>query len=165
MADADAPLSTSMLSMSLGFMSAARLTTLSCTEYRAVRVPAPLTTLAPPATELLASTTPSTTYSGSELPMSDETPRMRICAPPPGAPELVEMLAPAILPWSAFSTVCAGARCSSCAETTATALAAFWRRTEVVCPVTTSPSRLRMSWSSATLTAVCPAGTTTWRLV
>jgi hypothetical protein len=48
--------------------------------------------------------TPSTTISGSDAPRMVLMPRIWICAPPPGAPELVWMLAPATLPCSALST-------------------------------------------------------------
>ena len=52
--------------------------------------------------------TPSTTMSGSDAPITVLMPRIWICAPLPGAPELVWMFAPAILPWSALSTEVAG---------------------------------------------------------
>ena len=56
------------------------------------------------------------------------TPRIWICTPPPGAPELVWMLAPGTLPCSASSTVVAGARVSATLSTTAVDVGAFFLR-------------------------------------
>ena len=69
---------------------------------------AQLTALAPLGIATLLTTIPSTTYSGSTLPMMVETPRRLSWMPPPGAPELAWISAPGILPWSALSSVWVG---------------------------------------------------------
>ena len=52
-----------------------------------------------PFTPSLSIAIPSITIRGSLLALSDEPPRMRICAPPPGVPSLDMTLTPATLPW------------------------------------------------------------------
>src|SRR5258708_18920558 len=95
--DAAALFSTSMDSMSAGFTSARRLTMLSW-----VLAGAPPDALviefAPPGIETLLIRTPSTTNNGSPLSLSDVTPRIWICPPPPGAPLFMLMRAPTTLP-------------------------------------------------------------------
>src|SRR3954464_10265863 len=123
MAPADAPLRTSMLSMSAGLRSEMRFGAWSWLEGIAPRVPAFEIPFRPVEISELLRRTPSTTYRGLEFALIDVTPRSWIWAPPPGAPEFVEMTAPAILPCSAFSTVGEGARESCSAETWAIELA------------------------------------------
>ncbi len=81
-----------------------------------------------------------------------ETPRSRTCTPPPGAPEFVSIIAPAILPCTIFSIVSDGTRSSSAAFTVATAFARLRRDTLVACPVTTISSSASTSTSSRTST-------------
>ena len=88
-----------------------------------------------------------------------DTPRSCTWVPPPGAPEFCVMIAPAILPWSALSTVGADTRVSCSAETTETAFAAFRLETAVDVPVTTCASSWSTSFTSVTRMSFCPAGT------
>ncbi len=85
MAVADASLSTSMLSMSLGLMELSWFST------------------ALPLASDVGSGKPSTTYSGELLP-ADEIPRIRTDVPPapPGAPLLAVTVTPAARPCSAW---------------------------------------------------------------
>ena len=80
MAVADASFSTVKVSMSFGLIIAITLLT--------------------PVAVLLSMVSPSTTSSGSLLALSDEPPRMRICAPAPGEPPAVITSTPATLPTS-----------------------------------------------------------------
>src|SRR5690242_17445923 len=105
MAAADAPLRTSMLSMSLGLMSAMRLTWLSWVGFGLEPPTDSVTAYMPEAMATSLTSTPSMTYSGAVEPLMVDTPRRRSWMPPPGAPEFCWMLAPAILPDSAWSTV------------------------------------------------------------
>jgi hypothetical protein len=146
-----------MFSMSFGFRSAMRLTPLSCVDAFEPAA-APRTAFDPGWMASLLMITPSTMMSGSELPRIVLAPRMRNCAPPPGAPEFVAMFAPAILPWSAFSTVGVGARFSCSADTCATSFAALRRLIVVAAPVTTCVSSCRTSRLSWTTSSDCPAG-------
>ena len=82
--------------------------------------------------------TPSTTYSGCALPRIEEMPRMRTRFPPPGAPVLVEICAPAILPWNACSMLCVETLVTSSALTPATEFGKLRRAMPVACPVITT---------------------------
>src|SRR5213592_1485377 len=77
------------------------------------REPAPVTLLAPSEMASFEMMTPSITNSGCPLPRIDVTPRICICAPPPGAPLFIEIVAPGTLPCIACSSDCAGALVSS----------------------------------------------------
>ena len=66
------------------------------------------------------------------------TPRIRTCRPPPGAPELAVITAPATFPCSAFSTVWLCVRVSCSPPMDWTSFARFRRKTLVAWPVTTS---------------------------
>src|SRR2546426_510952 len=80
--------------------------------------------------------TPSTTYRGVYAPMIDVTPRRVTRAPPPGAPEFVEMSAPASFPCRDCSTVAVGTLTSCSAVTVETAFARFFFSMPVAWPVT-----------------------------
>jgi len=80
-----------------------------------------------------------------------DTPRRRICIPPPGAPELDWMLAPATLPCTAWSTVATGVRVSASVFTVATELARFLRATSLARPTTTISSTKLGSRAMVTL--------------
>ncbi len=153
MAAADAPFSTSMLWMSLGFRSAMRLTALSWVE---ALPPAAAAVMAFRllAIASLAITSPSTTISGSTPALIVVTPRRLIWPPPPGAPEFIWMSAPGIFPCSALSSVCVGARVTCAALTVVTAFARLRCSTPVASPVTTTASRLKTSGSRVTATLV-----------
>src|SRR5438876_4329555 len=146
-----------MFSMSLGLRSAIRLTWLSwvsegfdpCVDLVTAFWLEGMATLLP--------ATPSTTYSGSDEPLIDVTPRIRICIPPPGAPELAWMDAPTTFPCSACSTVCAETRATSSPLTVATAFARFRRSTPVACPVITTSDRRSGSRVRTARSSVCPA--------
>ncbi len=164
MAAAEGPLRISIVSMSFGFRSAMRFTGASWLE--ALEPPeARVTAFAPDGIATLLTITPSITYSGSEAPLIEETPRRLSCTPPPGAPELAVMFAPAIFPCSALSTLSEGVRFSSSLVMVATAFARLRRATVVAWPVTTIPSRFRTSSPSRTLAVFSPAATVTVRLV
>ena len=149
--------------MSLGFRSAIRFTALSC------GLGLPPAAAAVIASMLLwiasfAITMPSTTMSGSTPPLMVVTPRRLIWPPPPGAPEFIWIRAPGILPCSAPSIVCTGARFSCSVGTVVTALARFCCDTPVAWPVTTTASRLNTSCSRLTVAVDASAATGTWRL-
>src|ERR1044071_2439832 len=79
-AAAEAPLSTSRVSMSFGLRSAIRLTGLSWVSALTLVAPpaaAAVTALTPEPTEMFDTTTPSTTYSGDDWPLIVEMPRRR----------------------------------------------------------------------------------------
>lgn len=96
----------------------------------------------PEGIEALLTIMPSTTKSGSGLALIDETPRRRTCVPPPGAPSLRWMLAPATLPCRACSTVCAGTSLSSSPWTVAIETARCLRSVLDARPVTTISSAI-----------------------
>ncbi len=105
-------LSTSMDSISCGFKSATRFTRASWLPpmpAAVVRAPALVMELAPAETASLEMITPSTTKSGWPAPRIDVTPRICICAPPPGAPLFIAIIAPGTFPCNACSIDCAGA--------------------------------------------------------
>src|SRR5258705_4412335 len=103
-AAAEAPLSTSSVSMSFGFRSAIRLTALSWFDALPPAAVAVIA-FAPDGTATFEMITASITYSGDDWPLIVEMPRRRSCAPPPGAPELNWRFAPDTLPCIAPSTV------------------------------------------------------------
>ncbi len=140
-----------MFSMSAGLRSAMRLVGWSWLVEMPVAL-APVREFMPvPICELLTST-PSITYRGLALALIEVTPRSCTCEPPPGAPELVEMTAPGILPWSAFSIVGVGALLSCSPLTCAIELAALALDTLVVVPVMTCVSSCRTSFTMVTST-------------
>lgn len=75
--------------------------------------------------------------------MIDVTPRICTCVPPPGAPELVWMFAPATLPCIACSTLWAGTASMASARMVEMAFARFRRSTPVAWPVITISSSRR----------------------
>mgnify|MGYP006140148895 CR=1 FL=1 len=84
---------------------------------------------------------------------------MRSCMPPPGAPELLWMLAPATLPCSAWSTVEAGARLRSSVLTEATELATCLRASSLARPTTTISSTKVASSDTVTVSRLAPTVT------
>jgi len=159
MAAAEAPFRISMLAMSSGFRSEMRLVGAS---WLLALSPgsAWVTAFCPEGIDTSLTTTPSITHSGLEPPLMVFTPRMLICTPPPGAPELVAICAPGTFPCSALSTVCAGVRSTrSCPDTVATALARLRRATLVAWPVTTTWSSRSASVARRKVTDDCDAGT------
>ena len=148
--------------MSFGLMSAIRLTWFSWvgSGLEPPRAAVTGSLLGGIATSLMI--TPSTTYSGSAGELIEVTPRRRTWTPPPGAPELVWMSAPASLPWSCCSMLGVGTFSRSSALMVATAFGRFRRSMPVNCPVTTTSSSFTGSRASATsTTAAGPAGTAT----
>ena len=125
------------------------------------REPAPVTLLAPSEMASFEMMTPSITNSGCPLPRIDVTPRICICAPPPGAPLFIEIVAPGTLPCIACSSDCAGALVSSSFVTCTVAVVALRRSRVVAWPVTTTASSLKGSSSSVTATFDSPAFTVT----
>jgi len=96
----------------------------------------------------LLTTTPSTTYNGDEFALMEVMPRSWICDPPPGAPELVVMIAPGSLPCSAFSIIGVGAFTICSADSEDTDCAALALETDVAAPVMTTRSSSITSFSS-----------------
>ena len=103
--------------------------------------------------------TPSITYNGCVLPVSVDVPRRFTLTPPPGAPVFRRTFTPANCPLKAWSIVWVGALTKSSPVTTATALAAFRRLTDVTSPVTTTSSCLKISGSSAMFITPSPKAT------
>src|SRR5207247_9755449 len=95
-----------MFSMSLGLRSAIRLTWLSWVSEGFDPCVDLVTALWLEGMATMLTTTPSTTYRGSDEPWIDVTPRISICIPPPGAPDLDSTDAPPTLPCSACYTLC-----------------------------------------------------------
>jgi hypothetical protein len=56
---------------------------------------------------------PSMTYSGSEFPVIDDVPRMRMDSAPPGSLDAVVTETPGAVPWSTWSIDAIGARSSA----------------------------------------------------
>ncbi len=131
-----------MLAMSSGLRSARRLTALSWLE--AFWPPdADVIALASEAMAASLTICPSMTNSGEADALIEEMPRSCTCTPPPGAPELEEIVAPATLPASALSTVSCGTSLSCSLLTVEIALAAFCCEICVALPVTTSSCTCR----------------------
>src|SRR3989442_1266337 len=149
-----------MLWMSFGFRSAIGLTGLSWLDALPPAAAAVMAFMLLPIASF-AITTPSTTISGSTPALIVVTPRRLIWPPPPGAPEFICTSAPGILPCSALSSVCVGARTSWSAFTTVTAFARLRCSTPVAWPVTTTASRLNTSCSRLTCTVLWSDGTST----
>ena len=149
--------------MSFGLMSAIRLTPLSWLVAFDVFRFALVRALVPGWIASLLTMTPSMTYSGSDEPNTEVTPRRRTWLPPPGAPEFAMTCAPAIRPDSALSTDGDGTLAIWSAVTCATSFAAFCRAMLVAAPVMTCASSCRTSRTSATVTSVCVASTGTVR--
>ena len=114
----------------------------------------------PVAIDALLTRTPSTTYSGLDEPLMDVVPRSWICAPPPGAPEFVEITAPAIMPCIAFSMVGAGTSLTCALATVVMALAELTLEIVVVVPVITICSSWSTSFVSSILASVAVAVST-----
>ena len=98
----------------------------------ALREPAPVIVLAPSEMASFEMMTPSITNSGCPFPRIDVTPRICTCAPPPGAPLFMEIVAPSVLPCIACSTVCAGAIVNSLFLMLSVAVVALRRSSVVV---------------------------------
>ena len=92
--------------------------------------------------------TPSTTHSGSALPVRVFVPLIRTVAVAPGRPEVICTFTPASFPCSNWSILLSGLSFSSSAVTTPTAPVLFLNSTWEY-PVTTTWSRL---WASVSIT-------------
>jgi len=163
MAAAAAPLSTSIDSMSSGWKSAMRLTTESWFKEGFEPAFDLVTAEMPEGIATLLTSIPSSTKSGSAWPLIEEMPRSRTCTPPPGAPSLRWILAPATLPCSAWSTVSAETSLKSSSFTLAIETGTFFLLISEARPDTTISSPMD-SGESTTRAESFPAGRVTSRL-
>ena len=143
--------------MSSGLRSAIRLTAFPWVVVNRPSGKAPVIVLTPGCVAASLMMRPSTTYSGELLPMMDVTPRRLMLAPPPGAGELLRIMAPGIFPCSDCSKLAFETLTRSSATSRATELAWLRRATPVARPVTTISSRRKASRSRAMMIVVCPA--------
>ena len=103
--------------------------------------------------------TPSMTYRGSFLALTELPPRIRICAPAPGSPLFWVISTPAARPWIIWSTLVMTPTFAASALTVETDPVMASRRC-VPYPVTTTGSRIAAAGARETCAVVVPPAVT-----